>query len=161
MFHRSPQYLACYLSIALAMWLKVIPLSIFFSHLNPDWVLLFLIYWSLVAPEKFGVFNAWLIGLLVDVLTGRALGLNGLAYGVVIYFSLHLHKRLRQYPVFQQAVFVFCSLLFSRLLTFWLENLHGTIPLNAVFWLPVLIGTLCWPLVCFGLRFCRVITHIE
>ncbi len=153
--------LGYFVTLFLAMSLKILPLPEFLSRLNPDWVLLTLIYWTLAVPEKVGVFNAWVVGILVDVLTGRVLGQQALIYALTSYTSLKLHKRLRQYPVYQQSLFVFLCLFFSQMMVFWIENIQGTTEFTLVFWMPVLVGTLFWPLIYLILRFIRVFGDIR
>lgn len=146
------QYL---LTIVAAMVLKIMPLPQALEYFNPDWVLLVMIYWSLALPERFGVFNAWLVGLLVDVLTGRLLGQSALVYSLVCYFCVKLHKRIRHYPVPQQSLFVFICLLFGQAIIFWIESMQATNRLPLAFWYPVFSGTLLWPMVYLVLRFVR------
>jgi len=147
---------AYWITVIVAMILSILPLPVDVNSFNPDWVLLVLIYWTLALPEKTGVFNAWILGLLVDVLTGRLLGLHALDYALICYVCISSHKRLRQYPIPQQSLFIFFFLLFSQILTFWIENIRGNIELNFSFWFPVLTGTLFWPLIYSGLRIIRV-----
>jgi rod shape-determining protein MreD len=149
------------MTIIVAMCLKIAPLPTAFAIYNPDWVLLTLIYWSLAVPERVGVFHAWSFGLLVDVLTGRLLGQYALAYSLVIYLCLSLHRRLRQFPVFQQALFIFFCLLLSQLLLFFIKNINQTAELKPTFWLSVFVGTISWPLVYTVLRFVRLVTPIK
>jgi rod shape-determining protein MreD len=149
------------LTIVLAMSLRIAPWPGFISSINPDWVLLTLIYWSLAVPERAGIFHAWTFGLLTDVLTGRLFGQYALAYSLVIYICLKLHKRLRQFPVVQQGLFIFFCLLLSQLLLFLIKNLQHPAQLKASFWLPVFTGTLCWPLVFTVLRFVRIVRSIR
>lgn len=149
------------LTIIIAMCLKIAPLQGAFAVYNPDWVLLTLIYWSLALPERVGIFHAWTFGLLTDVLTGRLFGQYALAYSLVIYINLLAHKRLRQFPFIQQALFVFFCLLFSQLLLFFVKNIHQTAELKPTFWLPVFTGTLCWPFVYTVLRFVRLAKPIK
>ena len=144
------------LSIVLAMCLRIMPLPPELAMLTPDWVLLTLIYWSLALPERVGIFHAWTFGLLTDVLTGRLFGQYALAYALVIYICLKLHKRLRQFPLLQQGLFVFFCLLLSQLLLFFIKNLQHPAQLHASFWWPVFTGTICWPLVYTVLRFVRL-----
>ena len=73
------------LTLVMAMGLRIAPWPGEMAALNPDWVLLVLIYWSLAIPERVGIFHAWTFGLLTDVLTGRMLGQYALAYSLVIY----------------------------------------------------------------------------
>lgn len=149
------------LTIVFAMGLKIAPLSAIFAVYNPDLVLLVLIYWSLAVPERVGIFHAWIFGLLTDVLTGRLLGQYALAYSLVIYICLMLHKRLRQLPFIQQALFIFFCLLLSQLLLFFIKNIQQTAELKPTFWLPVFVGTVCWPLVYTVLRFVRLAKPIK
>lgn len=144
------------LTIALAMCLRIAPLPGIVATLNPDWVLLALIYWTLALPERVGIFHAWTFGLLTDVLTGRLFGQYALAYSLVIYICLKLHRRLRQFPIVQQGLFIFFCLLLSQLLLFWIKNIQHPSQLQVSFWLPVFTGTLCWPLIYTVLRFIRL-----
>jgi rod shape-determining protein MreD len=144
------------LTLAVAMSLRIVPWPGDMAAYNPDWVLLVLIYWALAIPERVGIFHAWIFGLLTDVLTGRLLGQYALAYSLVIYICLKLHKRLRQFPLMQQGLFIFFCLLLSQLLLFFIKNLQHPDQLHASFWLPVFTGTLCWPLVYTALRFVRL-----
>lgn len=143
-------------TIAVAMALRIAPWPGQLSMLNPDWVLMSLIYWSLAVPERVGIFHAWTFGLLTDVLTGRLIGQYALAYSLVIYLCLKLHKRLRQFPLVQQALFIFFCLLLSQLLLFFIKNAQHPAQIQLTFWLPVFTGTLCWPLVYTVLRFVRL-----
>ncbi len=153
----SNSSLPYFLTIVFAMALRIMPFPQFLENFNPDWVLLVLIYWSLAMPERFGVFNAWLVGLLVDVLTGRLLGQYALIYSLVCYFCVKLHKRIRHYPIPQQSLFVFSSLLLSQLIIYWVESMQATNQLPLAFWFPVASGTLMWPVVYLILRFVRAV----
>jgi len=149
------------LTIVMAMCLRIAPLPPGMAIFNPDWVLLTLIYWSLALPERVGIFHAWTFGLLTDVLTGRMFGQYALAYSLVIYICLKLHKRLRQFPLIQQGLFVFFCLLLSQLLLFFIKNLQHPAQLHGTFWLPVLSGTICWPFVHTLLRFVRLSKRVQ
>ncbi|MGZ5026558.1 MAG: rod shape-determining protein MreD [Methylobacter sp.] len=144
------------LTIIMAMCLRIVPWPGFLININPDWVLLVLIYWAIAVPERIGIFHAWTVGLLTDVLTGRVFGQYALAYILIIYFCLILHKRLRQFPLPQQGLFIFFCLLFSQMLLFWLKNIQQPAELHTSFWLPVFVGTLCWPLIYITLRRIRL-----
>lgn len=150
-----------YATLILAMCLKIAPLPDILSNLNPDWVLLTLIYWALAVPEKVGVFSAWLTGLLVDVLTAQFLGQQALIYSLIIYATLKLHKRLRQYTPLRQSVFIFASLGLAQTVLFCLESLIGTEVSTWVFWLPVLTGAVVWRLIYTILRYIRIMGQVD
>ncbi len=154
--NNSSGFIQISISLALTMCLRILPLPESFVAFNPDWVLLTLIYWSLTLPERAGIFHAWTFGLLTDVLTGRLLGQYALAYALVIYLCINLHKRLRNFPMLQQGLFIFFCLLLSQLLLFFIKNIQHPAQLHATFWLPVFTGTLVWPIVYGVLRLVRL-----
>ncbi len=149
------------LTLILAMCLRIVPLSDDLALLNPDWVLLVLIYWSLYLPDRVGIFHAWIFGLFTDVLLGRMLGQYALAYSIIIFVCLKFHKRLRQFPLLQQGLFIFFCLLLSQLLLFFIKNLQHPAQLHASFWLPVFTGTLIWPFVYGVLSFVSLFRRIK
>lgn len=142
-------------SLGVAMALRILPLPHGLFVYNPDWVLLFLIYWNMALPERVGVGYAWFVGLLTDVLTGRMLGQHALAYAVVAYFCVRLHRRLRLYPLSQQTLSALVFLLLSQLLISWTQNIRDSNAIGATYWLPSLTGALFWPMVFLMLRHVR------
>lgn len=131
-------------TIAFAMCLRIAPWADDVALFNPDWILLTLMYWSVVIPERIGIFYAWSVGLLTDQLTSQLFGLHALSYSLIIYACLKLHKRLRQYPLSQQLLFVFFCLLIAQLMFFFLKNLQHPVQLSISFWFPIIAGTVCW-----------------
>lgn len=147
-------------TLAAAMVLRVMSLWPAMDTFNPDWIALVLIYWSIALPDRFGVFTAWVVGLLTDVLTGRLLGQYALIYALIVYFSVKEHRRLRQFPLIQQCLFVFLCLMVSQSIIFGAESMQAGNRLTLDFWYPVVSGTLVWPLVFVVLRYIRVVARI-
>ena len=54
-------------------------------HWKPLLVLLTLIYWNMALPDKVGIFEALLFGLITDLLNGFVLGLNGLLFVLIMF----------------------------------------------------------------------------
>lgn len=142
-------------SLLLAMVLRILPLPHGWFLFNPDWVLLFLIYWNLALPDRVGVGFAWCTGILADLLTGRMLGQHALTYAVVAYISVREHRRLRLYPLYQQALMVLLLLMLSQLLIFWTQNIKDHNAVDASYWLPSLAGAILWPAIFVTLRHVR------
>jgi rod shape-determining protein MreD len=86
---------------------------------------------------------------------GRTLGEYALIYALIGYFSIRLHKRLRFVPLIQQSIFVFACLLLAQILVFLIENIESPTKFTGIFWLPVISGTLFWPLIHPTLHFIR------
>ncbi len=148
------------LTLGVAMILRVMSLSPMLDIINPDWILLVIVYWAIALPERFGVFTACFAGLLTDVLTGRMLGQYALIYSIVAYFSVKGHRRLRQFPLLQQSLFVFYFLLLSKIIVFGMESMKAGNRLQFDFWYPIISGVMAWPLVFWALRHLRVVARI-
>lgn len=147
-------YTTILISLVVAMILRLLEWPATLSMLNPDWVLLVLMYWCLTQPDRYGVGLAWLTGLLADAATGRLLGQHALIYALIAYGCVRLHTHLRVFPLLQQLAYVLFFLLCSQLIMFFIEILQGKPPLSWTYWLPALTGTLAWPAV---LSICRAI----
>lgn len=147
-------------SFALAMILRIIPLPPEWFVYNPDWVLLFLIYWAIAIPERVGVGYAWCVGLFCDVLTARMLGQHALAYAVVAYLCARLYRQLRLYPVYQQMFSVLLLLLLDQLLIFWTQHIKTASAVDWIYWQAAFVGALVWPSILFSLRWLRRRYHI-
>ena len=68
----------------MALALTALPLPSVVAPYRPEWVPLILIFWSLLAPERFSLLTAFWMGLLLDTLSGALLGQHALALVVVV-----------------------------------------------------------------------------
>lgn len=144
-------FVAYWLTVIVAMAFNIIPWADSVIFFVPDWVVLTLLYWTLAMPEAASVGKAWLVGLLVDVLTGQLLGQYALTYALSVFLCEKQHRRIRQYPIIQQSLSICAILLIARFLVFWIEHFnHQLVP--ASFWLPALSGGIIWPIVSIVLR---------
>jgi rod shape-determining protein MreD len=130
-----------------ALILTIMPLPDWIRYLRPDWVGLVLIYWCLALPERVGVFTGWIMGLLVDLLTGTLFGQHALSLTVIAYLTLKFHQRVRLFPVWQQAFIVLVLLVLHQLLALWISRIIGRPGVPLYFWLPSVLGMLIWPFI--------------
>ena len=158
--NRAITLLVVLASLLLAMILRIIPIPHWLFVYNPDWVLLFLIYWSIAVPERVGVGYAWVTGLFCDALTGRLLGQQALAYSVVAFISVKMHLRLRSYSVYQQALSVMLLLLLDQFILYWTQKIKSENSLDLAYWSPSFSGAAVWPVIFLLLRRLRRHYHI-
>jgi rod shape-determining protein MreD len=130
-------FLIILFSFILAMMLAILPLPRWASVLWPDWVLLVLIYWTIMMPHRVSVGWAWIIGLLLDVLFGSILGLHALAFVCVAYVMARFSSRIRFFSILQQMAVIFVLLVVYRVIT---NPSH-----MFLYWLPVITSTIFWP----------------
>ena len=145
------------LSLLFAMVLMLLPLPEGMKFLRPNWVLLVLIYWMMALPSRVGIGTAWVIGLLMDVLLGGILGITALVYALIAYLILAFHLQLRQYPLWQQGIWVFLLIFFNQLVL--VVKVMGAVNWYE-WWLPAVISTIIWPIIFATLRWFRRSFHV-
>lgn len=133
------------LSFVLAFMLTLLPIPDYARPFRPEWSALVLIYWCLALPERVGVGTAFVVGVLLDVMTGTLLGQHALGFSIIAYLTLVLHQRIRVFPVRQQAFTVLVLLLLYQLLLLWVMGVTGHPPQSWTYWTASLTGTLLWP----------------
>jgi rod shape-determining protein MreD len=80
----------------------------------PDFVALVLVFWSIHQPRRVGIGVAFFMGLLTDVHSASLLGENALAYTLLSYFAITIHRRVLWFPTGTQALHVFPLLLLAQ-----------------------------------------------
>lgn len=136
-----------WLSVALGLVLALVPLPEWLGPVRPDLALLAVIYWVLTSPRIAGLGSAWLAGLLLDVLRGMTLGQYALGFVLVAFLTHRAQLRMRMFPTLHQAGAVMLLLAVYHFVIFWTDGLTGHGYTGWDRWLPVLSGTLLWPLI--------------
>ena len=148
-----------YCSILIGMVFSIVQLPVGMppevGYVRPDWVAMVLIYWVIAAPDRFGLFTAWIVGIIMDVLVGGLIGQLALSYVVVTYIAANLYQRLRMFSIWQQAVVVFFILVLSQIIGFWVESVAGLSEWSFWYLLPAVTGSFLWPFVFLLLRYFR------
>jgi rod shape-determining protein MreD len=70
----------------------------------PDLLAVVLVFWSVHQPRRVGVGLAFLFGLLMDVHQGALLGQHALAYTLLGFAGISIHRRLLWFGVVEQAL---------------------------------------------------------
>lgn len=133
------------LVLVVAMLLTLLPLPDALDPYRPYWVGLVLVYWALEIREMVSLGMAFVIGLVLDVLTGSLMGMNALSLVVLIYLVQRFRPRLRFFPPWQQALSVFALLVNDRIIRLWIASLMGEPMPTWHYWLSPLAGMIIWP----------------
>ncbi len=133
------------LTVLTAILLTLIPLPDVLAQFKPYWVALVVIYWSLETKEVIRLGLAFLIGIVLDILSGSLMGLHALSLVVMVFLVQHFRSRLRFFPPWQQALSVFGLLVNDRIILIWITALLGEPLPTWQYWLPPLVGMALWP----------------
>ncbi|MEK7990013.1 MAG: rod shape-determining protein MreD [Thiotrichaceae bacterium] len=139
-------------SFMISLMLAIMPLPQWAAIWRPDWVGLVLIYWAIATPQRVGVGVGWFVGILHDVLSDTLLGQHSLGYCLLAYAGVKLHRRIRVFPLWQQAVGIFILIGISQTLDIWIRGMLGHPPYGFSFIYPAITSTLFWPWIFILLR---------
>ncbi|HEV2613661.1 MAG TPA: rod shape-determining protein MreD [Gammaproteobacteria bacterium] len=141
-------------TLIVGLLLMILPLPHWAMAFRPAWLLLIMIYWSIALPHRVGILTAWSSGLVLDILQGTLLGENALAFALIVYISLKMHRQFRLFSLLMQSVSLFFLLLLNQLLLFWLQGLQGQTVSVKWFLGPPLVSACLWPWIFFVLTDC-------
>jgi rod shape-determining protein MreD len=133
------------LSIMAAVFLSLLPLPEMLAPFKPFWVAMVLIYWTLETQDMISLGLAFLIGLVLDTLSGSLMGLHALSLVVMVFLVQRFRSRLRFFPPWQQALSVLGLLVNDRIILIWITVLLGEPLPTWEYWLPPLVGMALWP----------------
>ncbi len=143
------------ISLCIAMLLTILPMPEWARPFRPQWVTLVLLYWAIALPHRIGVGSGFVVGIVLDVLTGTLLGQHALGLSVVTFIAIQLHQRIRVFPFWQQSLGILVLLVIERLLALWVTGAtRGETP-GLVYWAVPLISALLWPWIFVTLRSIR------
>ncbi len=96
----NPFFIAFTLAVAAAF--NMLPLGR--VPAMPDLLAVVLVFWSVHQPRRVGVGLAFLFGLLMDVHQGALLGQHALAYTLLGFAGISIHRRLLWFGVVEQSL---------------------------------------------------------
>jgi len=134
------------LSLLAALLLNWLPWSGIWLALRPDFVALVLLYWCTHKPYRVGIGIAWMVGIFADVTDASLFGQHALAYTVLAFGGVVLHRRVQMFDLQQQTLQIFPILLLTYLTyaaVHW--QLHGYVAwsyflgcvVSAMLWIPL------------------------
>ena len=113
----------------------------------PDFVALVLVFWGIHQPRKVGIGIAFCMGLLMDVHDATLLGENALAYTLLSYLAIMIHRRVLWFPLVTQAMHVFPLLLMTQAIQVMVRFfVTGRFP-GALVFIESVIAVALWPVI--------------
>ena len=140
----SGQFMA--LTLFVGLILNLLPWSGAALLLRPDFLAITLLFWSIREPLRMGIGVAWLMGLMIDVADGVLFGQNALAYSLVVFIALLLHRRILMFTPWQQTFYVLLLLLALQAMTLLIRLSTGVDFIGMSYFSASVSGALLWPL---------------
>jgi len=141
----NPAYIA--LTLVLALLFNLMPWRDVFWL--PDMLALVLIFWCVHQPRKIGIGIAWFLGLVMDAGNGAMLGQHALAYAVLAFAAVGLHRRILWFSLWRQAAHILVLLLVGQLLMLGARLIAGGEFPGFAYFGGSLIAAALWPTATF------------
>ena len=137
----NPLFILFTLLIALAT--NLLPLGR--TPALPDLLALVLVFWAVHQPRRVGIFVAFGFGLAMDVHQGALLGQHALAYTLLSFGAIAMHRRLTWFDLPGQMLQVLPLFLVAQLVTLLVRLAAGGMFPGWSLWLAPLLQALLWP----------------
>lgn len=133
--------------IFISLILQIVHLPASISDYRPDILVLVLIFFSMNSHFTLKLETAWLIGIILDLVTGAPLGINAFVISTQIYLINTQFKNFPKYSLWQQAIIIGVINLIVNVLGYWIEHIIGQSYYEVNFILPTFITAVFWPIV--------------
>ncbi|MEO7335314.1 MAG: rod shape-determining protein MreD [Caldimonas sp.] len=113
----------------------------------PDFLALVLVFWNVHQSRRIGVGVAFVFGLLMDVHGGAVLGQHALAYTLLSFFAITVHRRLLWFAVPSQALQILPLFLAAHAVSMLVRVVSGGMFPGWELLLAPVFEALLWPVV--------------
>lgn len=141
----SPVFIG--LSIVAAFVLNLLPTGGLWGV--PDWVAVVLVFWNIHQPRKVGIGIAFAMGLVMDVHDAALFGEHALAYTLLSYGAITLHRRVLWFGTTGQAAHVLPLLLAAQIVTIVVRMVAGATFPGMLVLLQSVVAAALWPVVTY------------
>jgi rod shape-determining protein MreD len=138
----QPWFIA--ITLALAFLLNLLPWGRWVAV--PDFVALVLVFWNIHHPRRVGIGVAFLLGIAMDVHEAAVLGQHALAYTLLSYGAISLHRRVLWFTVGTQALHMLPLFLVAQLVSLLVRMAVGDPFPGVLYFLESLSQALLWPI---------------
>jgi rod shape-determining protein MreD len=136
-----PWFLAFTLVVALALNL----LDLGRLPARPDLLAVVLVFWNVHEPRRIGVGVAFMMGLMMDVHDGAVLGQHALAYTMLSFLAITMHRRLSAFTPLAQMFQILPLMFAAHVASLVVRMFAGDMFPGWSLFLAPLFEALLWP----------------
>jgi rod shape-determining protein MreD len=134
-----------WVSLLLAFAVNLVPMGR--NPALPDLLALVLVFWNVHQARRVGVGVAFAFGLLMDVHDSAVLGQHALAYTLLSFFAITIHRRLLWFGLLSQALQILPLFVAAHVVSLAVRMLVGGMFPGWELMLAPLFESLLWPVV--------------
>jgi len=133
-----------WLSILCATLLQIMPIPTIMDAFRPNWMLLVTLYWSIALPHRFNLGSAWIVGVLLDLVWGTTVGLNGLAFVLTCTLVVTNFQKIRSFSIGHQALIMTGVSAVYQCLSYFFELWLNDVIMPSGYYLSSLMTLIAW-----------------
>lgn len=140
------------ITLSVALLINLLPWSGWMAWIKPDFVALVLLYWCIEQPRRIGFTSAMVLGLLMDVADGTLFGQHALAYAILAFAGIVLHRRVRMFALAPQMLHIVPLLLMNDVIVLLVRLIAGADFPGWQYFIGSFTGAVMWPAISFLLK---------
>jgi rod shape-determining protein MreD len=134
-----------WLTLLLAVAFNLVPFGR--NPALPDLLALVLVFWNVHQPRRVGMGVAFACGLMMDVHDSAVLGQHALAYTLLSFFAITIHRRLLWFGLLSQALQILPLFVAAHAVSLVVRMLMGGMLPGWELMLAPVCESLLWPVV--------------
>ena len=133
------------LTLLLALGIELLPFGR--NAALPDMLAVVLVFWNVHQPRRVGIGVAFFFGMLIDVNDGALLGQHALAYSLLSFVAISIHRRLLWFGLLEQALQILPLFLAAHGVSLAVRMLVGGMLPGWTLLLAPIFEAMLWPVV--------------
>ncbi|AJC50263.1 rod shape-determining protein MreD [Coxiella endosymbiont of Amblyomma americanum] len=126
------------------MIVTILPLPIWTVWYQPSWIFIILLFWIITVPHRVSIGIAFVVGLLLDLLTGTVLGQHALSFVCFSYFFGRFRIFINNLATWQQTILILIATAINLTLQYWIMKItNSTLPIGK-HWISLVSTTFLW-----------------
>ncbi|MBI2313024.1 MAG: rod shape-determining protein MreD [Betaproteobacteria bacterium] len=128
-----------------AVLLNLLPWAGVLLWIKPDFVAVLVLYWCIHQPRKLGLAGAWALGLVMDIADASLFGQHALAYALLAFIGIVLHRRVLMFELRHQVLHVLPMLLAAQVIMVLVHLAAGAGFPGWSYFVGSALGAALWP----------------
>jgi len=149
-------YRVIYFTFFICLVAAIFPLPIMFNAFRPEWMVLVVFYWIIALPHRINIGHGFILGLLLDLLLGSILGMHGLLFSLLAYFTSINFQRFRNFTLVQTTLLLGLFIFLSKIGLYLIASSMQEIVLHRHYFWSVFTSMLIWPWFFLFMRYIRI-----
>ena len=112
-------------TLLISLILTILPWPHPWGWYQPAWTFVVLLFWMIYLPDRVSVGVAFLVGLLLDLLTGTLLGQHAFTLSLIAYLCIRFNVQVRNFTLWSQMIIVLIATLIYTGCQYWLMAIIG------------------------------------